>query len=137
ANIRKILMNGGVMERVHFGGQVSQRDLPRWYHMADIYISPSHVDGTSVTLLEALASGLPCLVSDIPGNRDWVEEGVNGWLFRDGDADDLAEKIMLAIQSRRAWGKMGKAARKTAEERADWRKNFGTLLEAYEKVKNG
>jgi len=40
AKIRQILMNGGVMERVHFGGQVSQRDLPRWYHMADIYISP-------------------------------------------------------------------------------------------------
>lgn len=134
AKIRQILMNGGVMERVHFGGQVGQRDLPRWYHMADIYISPSHVDGTSVTLLEALASGLPCLVSDIPGNREWVEEGVNGWLFRDGDADDLAEKIQLAIKSRRSWGRMGKAARKTAEERADWRKNFGKLLEAYERI---
>ena len=77
-HIRQILMNGGVMERVHFGGQVSQRDLPRWYHMADIYVSPSHVDGSSVTLMEALASGLPCLVSDIPGNKEWVEEGEIG-----------------------------------------------------------
>jgi glycosyltransferase involved in cell wall biosynthesis len=135
ANIRKILMNGGVMERVHFGGQVGQRDLPRWYHMADIYISPSHVDGSSVSLLEALACGMPCLVSDIPGNREWVEEGVNGWLFRDGDADDLAEKIQLAIKSRRSWGRIGKAARMVAEERADWKKNFGKLLETYEKIK--
>jgi L-malate glycosyltransferase len=103
--------------------------------MADIYISPSHVDGSSVTLMEALASGLPCLVSDIPGNREWVEEGVNGWLFRDGDVDDLAEKILNAIKSRRSWGRIGKAARKTAEERADWRKNFGKLLETYEKIK--
>ena len=132
--IRQVLMNGGVMERVHFGGQVGQRDLPRWYHMADIYISPSHVDGTSVTLLEALASGLPCLVTDIPGNKDWVEEGVNGWLFRDGDVDDLAEKILHAIKSRRSFGKIGKAARKTAEEKADWRKNFGKLLDAYDQV---
>ncbi len=135
ANIRRILMNGGAMERVHFGGQVGQRDLPRWYHMADIYISPSHVDGSSVSLLEALACGMPCLVSDIPGNREWIEEGVNGWLFRDGDADDLAEKILLAIKNRRSFGRIGKAARKTAEERADWRKNFGKLLEAYEKIK--
>ncbi|NTU55793.1 MAG: glycosyltransferase family 4 protein [Anaerolineales bacterium] len=134
ANIRRILMNGGVMERVHFGGQVGQRDLPRWYHMADIYISPSHVDGSSVSLLEALACGLPCLVSDIAGNKEWIEEGVNGWLFRDGDADDLAEKILLAIKNRRSFGRIGKAARKTAEERADWRKNFGKLLDAYEKV---
>ena len=132
--IRQVLMNGGVMERVHFGGQVGQRDLPRWYHMADIYISPSHVDGTSVTLLEALASGLPCLVTDIPGNKEWVEEGGNGWLFRDGDVDDLAEKILHAIKSRRSFGKIGKAARKTTEEKADWRKNFGKLLDAYDQV---
>jgi L-malate glycosyltransferase len=131
AKVRQILMNGGVMERVHFGGQVSQRDLPRWYHMADIYISPSHVDGSSVSLLEALACGMPCLVSDIPGNKEWVEEGVNGWLFRDGDVDDLAGKILYAIKSRRSFGRIGKAARKTAEERADWRKNFGKLLETY------
>lgn len=137
AHIRQILMNGGVMERVHFGGQVSQRDLPRWYHMADLYISPSHVDGTSVTLLEALASGLPCLVSDIPGNREWIEEGVNGWLFRDGDAADLAEKILLAIKKRREFKRVGELARKTAEERADWRKNFGKLLKTYEKIKSG
>ncbi|MBK9924217.1 MAG: glycosyltransferase family 4 protein [Anaerolineales bacterium] len=134
ANIRRILMNGGVMERVHFGGQVGQRDLPRWYHMADIYISPSHVDGSSVSLLEALACGMPCLVSDIAANKEWVEDGVNGWLFRDGDVDDLAEKILLAIKSRRSWGRIGKVARKVAEERADWKKNFGKLLDAYERI---
>jgi len=134
AKIRRILMNGGVMDRVHFGGQVGQRDLPRWYHMADIYVSPSHVDGSSVTLMEALASGLPCLVSDIPGNKEWIEDGVNGWLFRDGDADDLAEKILYAIKSRRSFKKIGESARKTAEEKADWSKNFGKLLEAYNHV---
>jgi glycosyltransferase involved in cell wall biosynthesis len=132
AKIRQILMNGGVLDRIHFGGQVGQRDLPRWYHMADLYISPSHVDGSSVTLMEALACGLPCLVSDIAGNREWIQDGINGWLFRDGDVDDLAEKILHAIKSRRSFKRIGIAARKTAEERADWKKNFGKLLEAYE-----
>ena len=132
AKIRQILMNGGVMERVHFGGHVAQADLPRWYHMADLYISPSHVDGSSVTLMEALASGLPCLVSDIAGNKEWIEAGVNGWLFRDGDMDDLAEKILNAIKDRRrSFKKIGEAARKTAEQKADWKKNFGKLLEVY------
>ncbi len=64
--IRNILQRGDVLDRVTFGGQVSQNELPRWYHMADLYISPSHVDGTSVSLMEALACGIPCLVSDIP-----------------------------------------------------------------------
>jgi glycosyltransferase involved in cell wall biosynthesis len=74
------------------------------------------------------------LVSDIPGNREWIEDGVNGWLFRDGDVDDLAEKIMHAIKSKRSFNRIGKAARKTAEERADWKLNFGKLLEAYDAV---
>jgi glycosyltransferase involved in cell wall biosynthesis len=130
-HIRRILLNGGVMDRVHFGGQVGQRHLPRWYHMADMYISPSHVDGSSVTLMEAMASGLPCLASDIPSNREWIEDGVNGWLFRDGDADDLAEKILAAIKKRREFKRIGELARKTAEQKADWKKNFGKLLETY------
>lgn len=134
ARIRQILTTAGVMERVHFGGQISQKDLPRWYHMADLYISPSHVDGSSVSLMEALASGLPCLVSDIPGNQEWVEDGVNGWFFRDGDVNDLAEKILHAIKHRRSFKRIGEAARKTAEQKADWKKNFGKLLEVYQKV---
>ncbi len=134
AKIRQILMNGGVMERVHFGGHVAQADLPRWYHMADIYISPSHVDGSSVTLMEALASGLPCLVSDIAGNKEWIEDGVNGWLFHDGDVEDLARKILNAIQNHKSFQKIGEAARKTAEEKADWKKNFGKLLETYDLI---
>jgi glycosyltransferase involved in cell wall biosynthesis len=134
AKIRQILMSGGVMERVHFGGHVSQADLPRWYQMADLYISPSHVDGSSVTLMEALASGLPCLVSDIPGNQEWIDNGVNGWLFRDGDVDDLAEKILNAIKNRKSLKKISESARQTAEQKADWKKNFGKLLEAYEKT---
>jgi L-malate glycosyltransferase len=132
--IRQILMNGGVLDRVHLGGQISQNDLPRWYHMADIYISPSHVDGSSVSLMEALASGLPCLVSDISGNKEWIEDGVNGWLFRDGNVDDLAEKISYAMKNRKLFKKIGESARKTAEQKADWNKNFGKLLEAYERI---
>jgi glycosyltransferase involved in cell wall biosynthesis len=134
AHIRQTFINGGVLDRVHFGGQVRQNHLPHWYHMADIYISPSHVDGSSVSLMEALASGVPCLVSDILGNREWVMDGENGWLFRDGDVDDLAAKILYAIKSRKSFKKIGEAGRKTAEQKADWKKNFGKLLEAYEKV---
>jgi glycosyltransferase involved in cell wall biosynthesis len=132
--IRNILQNGGELDRVTFGGQVSQKDLPGWYHDADLYISPSHVDGSSVSLMEALACGLPCLVSDIPGNREWVIHGENGWLFRDGDADDLAEKILMAIAQREKLPEIGRAARRSAERRADWQKNAEVLMKAYETV---
>jgi glycosyltransferase involved in cell wall biosynthesis len=129
--IRKILQNGGVMDRVTFGGQISQTDLPRWYHMADLYISPSHVDGSSVSLLEALACGLPCLVSDIPANKEWVVENENGWLFKDGDANHLAEKIIAAMNQRAKLPEIGSFARRSAEKRADWKKNAEALMNVY------
>ncbi len=131
ANIHRILQSGGVLNRVTFGGQVSQTDLPRWYHMADLYISPSHVDGSSVSLMEALGCGLPCLVSDIPANREWVFENENGWLFRDGDADHLAEKILAAISQREKLPEIGRASRRSAEMRADWKKNAEVLMNVY------
>lgn len=131
ANIRKILQSGGVEEYVTFGGQISQTELPRWYHMADLYISPSHVDGSSVSLMEALACGLPCLVSDIPANKEWVFENRNGWLFRDGDVDHLAEKILAAMNQRENLPEIGRTSRSEAEKRADWKKNAAALMEVY------
>lgn len=129
--LRQIFQSGGVLERVTFGGQISQTDLPRWYHMADLYISPSHVDGSSVSLMEALACGLPCLVSDIPANKEWVFENQNGWLFRDGDAEHLAEKILAAMNQREKLLEIGRASRSEAEKRADWKKNAAALMEVY------
>jgi glycosyltransferase involved in cell wall biosynthesis len=129
--IRSILQKGDVLDRVTFGGQISQRDLPRWYHMADLYISPSHVDGSSVSLMEALACGIPCLVSDIPANQEWVTDNENGWLFRDGNVDELASKILAVINQRERLPQIGAAGRKTAERRADWKKNSEALMDVY------
>jgi len=132
--IRGILQKGGVLDRVTFGGRVSQNDLPRWYHMADLYISPSHVDGSSVSLMEALGCGLPCLVSDIPANKEWVEENQNGWLFHDGDENQLAEKILAAMNDGQALTRMAKNSRRAAESRADWKKNSAVLMKIYQTV---
>ena len=134
STIRQILLNGGVLDRVTFGGQISQKEMPRWYHWADVYLSPSHVDGSSVSLMEALACGLPCLVSDIPANQEWVREGENGWLFPDGDVDALADRILMTVAQRRSLAKVGRAARKTAEARADWKKNAEVLMQTYRTI---
>jgi len=132
--LRQILLDAGVLDRVEFGGRVSQADLPRWYRKSDLYISPSHVDGSSVSLLEAMACGLPALVSDIPANKEWVQEDENGWLFRDGDADALAEKILRVAARPRGMEVIGRRARQVAERRADWKSNFPILLRSYEEA---
>jgi glycosyltransferase involved in cell wall biosynthesis len=129
--LRQIFEGGGVLDRVAFAGQISQTVLPEWYHRSDLYISPSHVDGSSVSLMEALACGLPCLVSDIPANKEWVVEGENGWLFRDGDANHLAEKILAATARRETLPGVGQSSRRVAELRADWKKNAEALMKIY------
>jgi glycosyltransferase involved in cell wall biosynthesis len=134
--LRQIFHQGGVDERVHFPGQVSQTELPRFYRSADLYLSASHSDGTSISLLEALACGCPALVSDIPGNREWITPGVEGWLFPDSDENALAEAIVQAASDRSHLEQMGKAARRLAEQRADWEKNFPQLFKAYARAQS-
>lgn len=130
--VRRILRDGGVEDRVFFGGRVSNPDLPQYYRATDLYISTSHTDGSSVSLMEALGCGCPVLVSDIPGNREWITSGEQGWLFKDGDDAALAEGILNAVEDRERLPQMGKAARRLAEQRADWEKNFQTMLSGYE-----
>jgi glycosyltransferase involved in cell wall biosynthesis len=132
ALIRQTLQDGGVLDRVQFPGQVGEADLPRYYRETDLYLSASHSDGTSISLLEAMASGTPVIVSDIPGNREWVEPGAQGWLFPDGDANALAQCILNAIARRDLLPEMGRAARALAEQRADWDRNFPELFKAYQ-----
>jgi glycosyltransferase involved in cell wall biosynthesis len=125
------LADAGLAERAYFAGRVSRERLPEYYRTADVYLSASYSDGSSVSLLEAMACGLPALVSDIPGNREWVEPGVNGWWFRTGKVDSLVDGIQEALESDRR-ELMQRAARETIVPRADWNENFPKLLEAYQ-----
>jgi glycosyltransferase involved in cell wall biosynthesis len=129
--LRRIFQGGGVQEQVLMPGQIGQADLPRYYHMADLYLSASHSDGTSISLLEALACGLPALVSDIPGNREWITPGETGWWFSNGDDTALTQAILDAVARRDQLSEMGRRARWLAELRADWSKNFLELEKAY------
>jgi glycosyltransferase involved in cell wall biosynthesis len=78
-----------------------------------------------------MACGTPALVSDIPGNREWVQLGVHGWWFPDGDAGALAAALINAAEDRQRLAGMGRAARRQVEQRANWKKNFHRLLDAY------
>ncbi len=158
--IKGLIQNAGLLDRVHFPGQVNQNDLPHYYRAADLYISTSHSDGTSISLLESLASGTPVLLTDIPGNKEWIssssslpplppgegnppsprgrgaggEVAAAGWLFRDGDPADLERAILHAVDHRDQLPAMSRAARQLAEDRGDWDKNFPHLLEAWNMV---
>lgn len=130
---RQLIEDEGFEDSVYFGGHASLDELPDVYRSADVYLSASHSDGSSVSLLEALACGKPGLVSDIAGNREWIQPGVQGWLFRDGDSDDLAVR-MAAICENGIDPLLGVRARALAEARANWKKNFQVMLDAYDQA---
>jgi glycosyltransferase involved in cell wall biosynthesis len=132
AAIHQIVQQNNLLDRVHFGGQVSNSHLPEYYHASDLYVSASHSDGSSVSLMEALGCGLPVLVSDIPGNKEWITSGQEGWLFADGNIEQMSQGLLQAYDRRNEIKQMGIASRLLAEKRADWSKNFLSLLEAYQ-----
>lgn len=73
-----------------------RNDLPNWYRMADAFVSASHTEGSPNVVLEALASGLPCLLSNI-GPHQYFQHDFSGRLsfFQVGDFGDLCEKLKV------------------------------------------
>jgi len=147
-NLHMIMLGGGSQERevksfveshslsnqIHFHGYQKNEKLAAYYQAADVYLSASHVDGSSVALLESMACGCPALVSDIPSNLEWITDGVEGWTFRDGDADDLAKKIVMIAGMKRKLDEFGKASRLKTEQFANWDNNVDKLLDTYQMV---
>ena len=70
---------------VKFLGRVPHEEMPNLLAQADIYVSTSLHDGTSVSLLEAMGSGAFPVVTDIPSNREWIINGENGFLVSEDE----------------------------------------------------
>ena len=132
--LERRIEQAGLLSRVHFAGPVLEEHLPDYYRAADLYVSASHSDGTSVSLLEAMACGRPVVVSDLATNREWVRHEVNGWVFADGDRQALASQLRRADAMRSQLAAMGTAARATVEQGADWRCSSRQLIDSYRMV---
>jgi L-malate glycosyltransferase len=125
----------GLERVVHFPGKFSRADMPKWFRAADIYISCSRSDGTSVSLLEAMATGLPAVVTDLAANREWITSGENGWLAKPDSPDDFADCILRAARlSPEQRMRFAENSQRIVEERADWDRNFPQLLTMYEQL---
>lgn len=73
---------------------VSHADIFSYYDQNTVFILPSYFEVSPITVLEAMARGLPVLVSDIPGMREIIREGKNGYLFSPGDINKIKELIL-------------------------------------------
>ena len=104
----------GVAGAVRFQGYVPREEIPARLTEADVFVLPSYNEGMSVSTLEALAAGLPVVVTRTGGVEELVEEGVNGLTFDWGDVEMLARHLARLAQEPELRRKMGEAARQKA-----------------------
>ena len=109
----------GLNAQVEFYGLLSSKEIQELLSKADIYINSSSTENMSTALMQAMASSLTCLVSDIEANRNLIRNDVNGLHFKEGDESDLKEKLRTALLDKDKRLALGIEARKYADQ------NFG------------
>jgi glycosyltransferase involved in cell wall biosynthesis len=105
------VMAAGLTPHVRFVGMLPPTQVAELLRLAYVYVLPSASEGIPCSLVEALASGLPSVVSDIPGTAMLVQEGVTGWRVPVADVPSLAAAIESLIRDPGARERMGRAAR--------------------------
>ncbi len=123
--------------RFRFLGRLTPTQLADWLGRAEISISASRSDSTSLSLLEAMAAGAIPVVSDIAGNREWVAPGDGARMFEVGNPEGIARAIVAALEDP-AWCALARARNAAViAERGDWQVNFGHIEAAFEALAAG
>lgn len=104
----------GITERVKFIGYVARENMVNHYAAAHVFVLGSYNEGMSVATLEAMAAGLPLVVTRTPGTRELVQENVNGLLFDWADVNSLAGHLKFLATDRECARRMGRASRERA-----------------------
>lgn len=99
------------------------------YKKSDLFVLPSTKERASVSQLEAMSCSLPVICSDTNGSACYVEPGVNGYLFRDLEKEDLQEKLKCMIENKKHLEDMGRNSYRLVLERYQFRNYFDQLME--------
>ena len=94
---------------------VAQSELQDIYRGADCFVLASRHDSFGMVVVEAMACGLPAIVSEMVGAREVIEEGKSGWVVPLSNAPALAERMAWCVENRAALAAMRPAARTAAE----------------------
>ena len=121
------------VEQWHKQGKIeylgSTNDVRPYLQNCHIYVLPSYHEGMPRTVLEAMAIGRPILTTDVPGCRETVITGENGYLAPKADAEALAECMIWFIENRVQWDRMGNRSRELAEEKYDVHKVNSEIMD--------
>jgi len=124
----------GLENHINFIGKVPNQEIPNYLQQHDYYVAVPDTEGASASLFEVFACGLFPVVSDLPGNRIWIEDGHNGLLVPSIDAECLANQLLFALNDTDRSAKAVGMNRKTAEEGLSLQKNMKAFIRQYEQL---
>jgi len=135
--VEAFIAGHGLKDRFCLPGQVPEPALADYYNEADLYVSATYSDGASISLLQAMACGLPVIVTGGYGNLEWVLQARNGWLYPAGDTQALTAAIIEGLNDTAARNAMGRLNSAIVRERANWDENVEQLFQGYSRILNG
>lgn len=103
-------------------------DVRPFIENCSIYVLPSYHEGMPRTVLEAMAMGRPILTTDVPGCRETVVNGENGWLVEKANVEQLAKRMIWFIENQEQWSVMGNKSHAMANEKFDVHKVNAEIL---------
>jgi phosphatidylinositol alpha 1,6-mannosyltransferase len=121
------------LPQAYFAGHSGGEELAAWYASADVFVFPSTTETLGNVVLEALASGVPAVVSDEGGPQDLIADGETGYVFPAHDVATLAERLGVLLSDPALRRRLGEAARASAIGR-DWTAINADLVRSYERV---
>lgn len=115
-DLRRLAQQLAIEQQLHFPGFIAHADLPGLLNCADIFVMPGEAELLSIASLEAMACARPMLLADAVALPELVTPGLNGRLFRSGDAADAARQMAALLEERPAWPQMGQASLARAQK---------------------
>lgn len=133
ASLHQLAAELGIAEAVTFAGFVSRDDMPAIYHDADVFVLPSQSEGMSIALLEAMASGLPVIVTDTGGTAELVQEGLNGHIVPWADIAALTAAMERLATNANARAQMGRHSLRIVKQ-SSWPEITRQYIELFERI---
>jgi glycosyltransferase involved in cell wall biosynthesis len=124
-------VSGTLCNRVFFRGQLPHNALSTYLREAAISVQPSVWEPFGITVVEAMASGLPVVASRVGGLPEVIEDGSSGILVEPDNANDLATALLVLLDNITLRREMGRAARLRAEQKFSWDDAVRTIKSQY------
>ena len=130
-NLKSLAKELNIENEVNFAGRIDNTDIPKFLQQANFYISTPITEGVSASLFEAMACGCFPIVSDLPGNRSWIQQKVNGILVSIENEFNLAKELEWAFNNNVFTKNAVTQNRKFVEENANYELNMKKIACTY------